>query len=428
MSMLTKDYLLKHLPPFLGIKTKLVDVQTLDDIIEGIKRNHNYNRDAYDKIYKFFYVKNDIVSTAKNIFDFINNHIVYEIESNKSQQLKTPTALLKKGFGDCKSFASFSCGVLDAIRRNENIDFDLYFRYAGYSNNKNLEHVYCVFNFNGVDYWLDNVLDYFDSREKQPTFIVDKKIKPMALYNISGIQQNKTPQMTILEICKMQQRLPKISGGLFGKKLYDEILSQLPNIDVCFLYLFIGGTLNYNQNFHPISLIDDFPIVTSKRNKAALCFWELHAQMDSVVSAEQLMTDINNSLTRTLKMSPKTFWGKWFNGGAFIGNVQPNAPTGGFDIFSTALSFVTGAGFLNLFSPELRFQPPLASFIPALSDWGNSGFPRDKSLVLTPTTSGGGVNPTGGGGGGDGPITSGGFGGVLPLVGLGVLAYVLIKK
>ena len=105
----------------------------------------------------------------------------YVVEPDSRQTIKTPAAVLataKKQYGgnDCKNLALFSAGVLRAYRDATGEDFNLYFRFAGYSNN-GLAHVFTVVEKDGKETWVDAVLDSFNNREHEPTETKDIKIK-----------------------------------------------------------------------------------------------------------------------------------------------------------------------------------------------------------------------------------------------------------
>jgi hypothetical protein len=107
--------------------------------------------------------------------------------------LKSPASIVSTK-GDCKSFALFSCGILDAFRRNENPDLEVSYRFASYDPyNKTPEHVFCVVKEYGKEYWIDPVLDRFNQR-KDPYFYKDKKLNTMALVGLSGID-NQNDQL-----------------------------------------------------------------------------------------------------------------------------------------------------------------------------------------------------------------------------------------
>jgi len=184
--MVSKNIILGILPPFQNKQSVILENQNVSDIITGILNTHNKYAKQYDKIYRYF-IAEDLEQTGRNIFDFLKAHVPYFIESNEFQYLKSPASIVSTK-GDCKSFALFSCGILDAFRRNENPDLEVSYRFASYDPyNKTPEHVFCVVKEYGKEYWIDPVLDRFNQR-KEPYFYKDKKLNTMALVGLSGIE------------------------------------------------------------------------------------------------------------------------------------------------------------------------------------------------------------------------------------------------
>lgn len=184
-----KNTLLKYLQPYKNEKELLISNQTTNDIIKGILETHYHYFSEYDKIYKYF-DKDCIEDIAESIFNFLKKNVTYKIENENFQKLKSPSAIISTS-GDCKSYSLFIAGVIAAFCRNENEKIPFAFRFAGY-NNEDIEHVFIVLYPNTEnEIWIDPVLNFFDER-KVPYFYIDKKIKPMALYKISGVEQSGT--------------------------------------------------------------------------------------------------------------------------------------------------------------------------------------------------------------------------------------------
>ena len=181
---------LKDLPPFTGRKDILIYNQDVEDIIKGILKASDSYAAHYRKIWPYF-EGGGYRSTARNVWTFLKSNSDYVIEADSRQTIKTPAAVLataKKQYGgnDCKNLSLFSAGVLRAYRDATGEDFNLYFRFAGY-NGGGLSHVFTVIEKNGVEIWIDPVLDTFNDRTHKPTKIKDFKINKMALIALSGI-------------------------------------------------------------------------------------------------------------------------------------------------------------------------------------------------------------------------------------------------
>jgi len=183
--MINKNTILGKLTPFLNQQNVVVENQGVNDIISGILETHNKYTDEYDRIFPYF-IGSDLQETSKNIFNFLKKNVPYYIESNELQFLKSPSSIISTP-SDCKSYALFSCGVLDAIKRNTGEDFDIMYRFASYDPfDKIPQHVFCVVRGEGEEFWIDPVLNKFNEK-KQPYFYKDKNINKMSLVGLSGV-------------------------------------------------------------------------------------------------------------------------------------------------------------------------------------------------------------------------------------------------
>jgi hypothetical protein len=186
--MVNRNVLIGKVSPFLGKREIIVGNQDTTDIIDALIKNHYKYANEYDKIFRYFDGGN-VEETAYNIWQFLKNDFKYTIEPEKMQVLRSPAAILASNIIgiDCKGYATFANGVLDAYRRNTGKKFDVYYRFASYDPFDNTpQHVFAVVNDNGNEYWIDPVLEEFDEK-KQPYYYKDKKIKKMALVAMSGI-------------------------------------------------------------------------------------------------------------------------------------------------------------------------------------------------------------------------------------------------
>lgn len=180
--------LLGNLPAYRGNKVLLKRSQDTGDIIAELLASHKMYASHYDKIADKFYRKS-VKATCRALYDYLEQNIRYDIEPDASQTVKSPAAIVAQGYGDCKHYASFICGVLDALRRAGKLKgFDVVFRFASYDySRKEPQHVFAVAVVGGREVWIDPVPEAmgFDSRDKEPVYYKDKKI--MALYSVSGI-------------------------------------------------------------------------------------------------------------------------------------------------------------------------------------------------------------------------------------------------
>jgi hypothetical protein len=185
-----KNILLGRLKSFGGNSKMIVRDQQVPDIISAMLSAHKMYAGEYDKISKDFY-SGDGIQTAKKLFEFLKKNVQYKIESDKSQRIMSPSAILSLGKNDCKNYALFIMGVLDSLKRKELIDNKIYYRFASYKLLDEIpHHVFAVIQDNeGNEYFIDPVLSTFNERKTYYHKI--DKIPSMPLYSVSGIGQTK---------------------------------------------------------------------------------------------------------------------------------------------------------------------------------------------------------------------------------------------
>jgi hypothetical protein len=185
-----KNLLLGRLKPFGGNSKMLVRDQQVPDIISAMLSAHKLYASEYDKISKDFY-SGDGIQTAKKLFDFLKKNVQYKIESDKSQRIMSPSAILSLGKNDCKNYALFIMGVLDSLKRKGLINNKIYYRFASYRLLDEIpHHVFAVIqDQNGNEYFIDPVLSQFNER-KIYYHKIDKE-PSMPLYSVSGIGAKK---------------------------------------------------------------------------------------------------------------------------------------------------------------------------------------------------------------------------------------------
>lgn len=155
--------------------------------------------------------------------------MAYQAEPDEDQTVKSPSVILQSGDTvDCKHYSLFIGGVLDAIQQNENVDWDWFYRFAGYNGKKEVYHVFVVVEkANGSEIWIDPVLDYFNER-KVPTYTIDKK--PMSaigkLSRLSGIG-DPSPELTVDSRAAETQFLVLVNVNYDGLK---DLLNRNRNI------------------------------------------------------------------------------------------------------------------------------------------------------------------------------------------------------
>jgi len=156
-------------------KAKLISGwQNTNDIVKAIQVQHNENLLAANKI-KNLFCDNDERTTARNIFNFLKNEIEYRVEPAERQTTKSLQRFVADGYGDCKHFALFANTIL------QQCGFKPLYRFAGYRDRQNVQHVYTYLPKSNTV--LDAVLPSFDT-EKTSTI---KKDYNMSLYKLSGV-------------------------------------------------------------------------------------------------------------------------------------------------------------------------------------------------------------------------------------------------
>lgn len=205
--------LLKHITPFQNKYAVLRHNQSTNDIINGILVTHNLHKADYDKICLTFNKKNNL-EIGRAIYNYLATNTHYKIESDNRQTLRSPAAILHLGANrkvglDCKSYALFTAGILDALnRRGKKIDWC--YRFASYRLDDNQpHHVFVVINPGTKnEIWIDNVIKPFN-HHKQYFYKLDKKT--MALIAVAGIGGKNRRNRKNAVKGKIKKRLKK--GG-----------------------------------------------------------------------------------------------------------------------------------------------------------------------------------------------------------------------
>lgn len=182
--------LLSQLTPFRNNTAMVMKNQEVGDIMSGILDTHKRWVKEYDKIAPSF-DRGNKYATARAIFNYLKKNVPYKIEPDSFQTLRSPAAIISMLRGaDCKSYALFTAGILDALnRKGKRINWA--FRFASYRLlDPSPQHVFVVLDPGSNDeIWIDPVLPEFNEK-KLYTYSKDKRPN-MALYQISGIGANR---------------------------------------------------------------------------------------------------------------------------------------------------------------------------------------------------------------------------------------------
>jgi hypothetical protein len=207
------------LTPFSNSQKMLVPDQQVSDIITGMLNAHTKYAPEYQKIAQSF-AGRDVKSTARNIYDFLKKNVNYVIEPDDKQMLKSPSAILYTGKttgSDCKNYALFTAGILDALNR-AGFPIKWTFRFASYRMfDKMPHHTFVVINPDtNKEIWIDPVLNGFNLK-KQYYYKLDKKPKNMALISLAGIgRKSKAEKKAKKQVrsAKRKEAVKKVANKL----------------------------------------------------------------------------------------------------------------------------------------------------------------------------------------------------------------------
>ncbi len=178
-----KSTLIGKLNTFGGRKNIIVHEQGTNDIIKAILAAHKIYGADYDKISQYFWT-GDIKTTCYKIWKFLKDNIKYIIDSESSQKIMSPAAILAYQGNDCKNYSLFTIGILDSLKRKGLITNSICYRFASYKLLDEIpHHVFSVVKIGNDELWIDAVLSTFN--EKKTYY---HKLDYMPLYSISGTQ------------------------------------------------------------------------------------------------------------------------------------------------------------------------------------------------------------------------------------------------
>lgn len=184
--MVTIETLIGKLPPYQDQWELIHPNQTVKDIMIEVVEAHHEFAPYYDKIALCF----DDVNTGRicdNLYQFIKSNIRYREETEDDQTSALPTGILTRKHGDCKHYAGFTAGILDALNRmGRKIKWCYVF--ASYKIlDDTPHHVFIEVDYNGEKFWIDPTPG---ADIKDPTWVIRKNVKadPMLRRNIAGIE------------------------------------------------------------------------------------------------------------------------------------------------------------------------------------------------------------------------------------------------
>lgn len=293
------SFLLGRLPEFQNNAVLIQKQQTVFDIINEVLTAHEIFAADYNNIASDFYTGNT-ETTCKKLFDFCKANVRYKIEGEGRQTTKSPAAILTIAEGDCKHYAGFIGGVLDAINRIYSAKINWSYRFASYNYfDKTPAHVFIIVQDGKKELWIDPVLKFFNQRV-EPSYFIDKKIKAntMALVRISGLIEDINANSTAA----------------------NELLDTTPYADNPAYYMAIQTLLKYsimdiNANVNPTKLASyqtQLPAATFQEVTNA--YYKVTTEGGGVMNG--LFDDIWRSIKVVTMAAPR---------GAYLGLVAINA-------------------------------------------------------------------------------------------------------
>lgn len=209
---MNSNFLLQKLTPYRKQMHLIKANQSVSDIMAAIKKAHEQYRDEYKKIALYFWAGSKR-ATGQKIWNFLKKNVPYKAEPDNFQTIKSPAAIIATGLNgtlrnDCKNYALFTAGVLQALNdMGYKIPFS--FRYASYNAFDNTPgHVFVVMNPGKNEIWIDPVLSSFDEK-KQYNHAIDKDM----MYSISGVGATRKEKR------KAKRETRKAAGKTLGQKL-----------------------------------------------------------------------------------------------------------------------------------------------------------------------------------------------------------------
>lgn len=176
--------ILDLLPDFDGYYELIADDQSVGDIINEVLAAHEFFEGHYDKIALCFDGDN-VNEVCRNLYSFCKKVFTYDEQDEDNQMTMSPAAMIHLHKVDCKNYAGFCGGILDALNRKTSREINWCYRFASYRFWDNSpHHVFIVVNPGGNEIWIDPTPG---AKSKAPIWHTDRKTKTMALNRVSGI-------------------------------------------------------------------------------------------------------------------------------------------------------------------------------------------------------------------------------------------------
>lgn len=170
--------------------------QSVADIMKEVIESHQVFAKDYDTIAGQFANSAD---PLRELFKFCKKMFPYVAESEKEQTSRSPIAIIMTADNwgvDCKHYAGFIAGVIDACNRAGYTNYNWCYRFASYDLlDPTKEHVFVVVDPGGNEIWLDPapienadgsfIGRSYNDRKIVPFYKTDKNVN-MSIQRISG--------------------------------------------------------------------------------------------------------------------------------------------------------------------------------------------------------------------------------------------------
>jgi hypothetical protein len=217
---------LSVVPAFEGKEIIIRRNQSTVDIVREVLQAHEIFAPDYDSIVeelKFY----KTIPLEEQLFDFCKKNLHYNVEGESEQTTRSPAGIVELGRDesigvDCKHFAGYIAGVLDAWNRKVGRrEYDWCYRFASYDRNPAPGHVFVVTKYDDGELWIDPVLDELDKRFPEPWHKLDKQPATM-LKRISGISDG------VFQAKPAGSAAPTPAIGATGAQISKSISSLIP--------------------------------------------------------------------------------------------------------------------------------------------------------------------------------------------------------
>lgn len=217
--MVSKQTILQKLKGTAPVPRMITKNQSVDDIIRQMETKTADCAGDYDLIYKYF-EGGSLHDVCQRLFEWALDNIDVKTETEEKQYVSCPYTILTRGTSDCKGYALFIGGILDAMKRHGR-SLDWNYRFTSYNLlDPERHHVFVVVNKRTDDIWIDPVLGEYNYHLGY-WYKTDKKPKAAAI----GFVGSLNPQTLVNQQLDVNQanistfteagagaKLPSIAG------------------------------------------------------------------------------------------------------------------------------------------------------------------------------------------------------------------------